>query len=740
MAHIHSIYDTDSHFSINPITRAIKNESSTKTSIMQNDHNSERFTFELPRMIEGHDMSLCNKIEIHYINTSSENKEEFNADVYPVDDLQLSPAADDMVIFSWLVSKNATLFEGSLHFLIRFTCMTGEIVDYDWHTSIFKGIHIGEGMNNGAAVVEEYSDVLEAWKKDLVMANSGYVPLLETLDAKEEAETGRPWFTQPQNAYARVYTESTATKAPYNKTFLTDRPIAPVDPDGRAAEYGKGVYFTKARYSDTYQPYGSGVVGKTSGYKVQVRNGDNYADALSRLRATNITDGKRYWLRIQQNEGAANGDPEIWMYPSTEQNGLGDGKKVVAEFDIKMEAFKELGENYDTDWTFKISASFDGNRAITTSASNPSSLLLYMRADGVEVRINTISNPIYFYKCNPYGEIINFKLALFNKKYYVYINDYLMGAGDSVLNTDTASVFTRLGMFINTKDTISFSIANVFCGVVDGEDELSGRYLGSIPVRRQNRHILVPDRLSDYKACKLDRLDPKEYSLSYGAALELFEIIEKKISLLLEEITASDGTMGLRYTISDDGLSYALSGVSSDFTAKEVFIGNYLNGKPVLSVNDHALIGRTTLKNVIISGTVISIGNSAFSSCDSLMSVTIPNSVVSIGTYAFSYCGSIRSVTIPNSVKSIGAGAFSNCYSLINVTIPDSITTIADNTFYNCESLASITIPKNVKSIKSSAFAGCTNLTDINICLPKDSIPGAPWGATNATINWNYEG
>ena len=48
MAHIHSVYDNDTHFKIDPATRQISNESG-KVVLMQNDHNSERFTFEIPR-------------------------------------------------------------------------------------------------------------------------------------------------------------------------------------------------------------------------------------------------------------------------------------------------------------------------------------------------------------------------------------------------------------------------------------------------------------------------------------------------------------------------------------------------------------------------------------------------------------------------------------------------------------------------------------------------------------------
>lgn len=165
MAHLHEIFDTDKRFYINPMTRAIKNESG-KVSLIQNDHNSERFGFELPRYVDGHDMSLCDKVEIHYINVSHHN--EKSEDVYLVDDLQVSPSSNDTVIFSWLISANATKYAGTLNFLIRFVCLDGEEVSYAWHAGIFKSIAVGEGMNNAATVIETNPDILEAWKKEVL--------------------------------------------------------------------------------------------------------------------------------------------------------------------------------------------------------------------------------------------------------------------------------------------------------------------------------------------------------------------------------------------------------------------------------------------------------------------------------------------------------------------------------------------------------------------------------------------
>lgn len=142
MAHTHSIIDTDKRFSIDPVSRLVKSELD-KITLAQNDHNSERFTFEIPR-VEGHNMSLCDKVEIHFVNQSTATTEKSEG-VYSVEDVEVI-SADDVVIFSWLISEDATKYAGTLKFLVRFVCMDGEKTTYVWSTAIFKGITIVEGM------------------------------------------------------------------------------------------------------------------------------------------------------------------------------------------------------------------------------------------------------------------------------------------------------------------------------------------------------------------------------------------------------------------------------------------------------------------------------------------------------------------------------------------------------------------------------------------------------------------
>lgn len=164
MALKHAVTDTDNNFSINPVTRVIKNESTTKTLLVQYDHNSERFSFELPRVVEGHEMDKCDKVEVHFVNIDAKTQLQ-STGVYTVEDLTVSDQDESVVIFSWLISQNATKYVGSLNFLVRFVCLGdgGELL-YVWNTAIHSGIMISNGIYNSEFVLEQYVDALEQWK------------------------------------------------------------------------------------------------------------------------------------------------------------------------------------------------------------------------------------------------------------------------------------------------------------------------------------------------------------------------------------------------------------------------------------------------------------------------------------------------------------------------------------------------------------------------------------------------
>lgn len=198
MPHKHIVYDADPHFSINPDTRVLTYASPEKLTIMQGDHNSEVFTFDIPRYVDGHDMLECNRVEVHYLNIDGNKSASRVSGVYEIDDLQINPssASDDNLVCSWLISGNATQYAGPLNFVLRFSCVTtsensegNTVADvvYVWNTAIFQGVTVTNSLNNSEEIAEDYADILTNWYYELMnSANSG----LNVVDsaAKEAAE------------------------------------------------------------------------------------------------------------------------------------------------------------------------------------------------------------------------------------------------------------------------------------------------------------------------------------------------------------------------------------------------------------------------------------------------------------------------------------------------------------------------------------------------------------------------
>ena len=201
MAHTHSVIDDDLRFIIDPSTREIGN-GSQKVKLMQYDHNSEQLTFEIPRFVEGHDMSLCNSIRVNYININKSTREQ-HPGVYEVSDIKVE---EDNIIFSWLVSRNATQYIGPLNFLIKFMCFDeNDYITYEWHTDIFKSASVSTGMNNEESIEEVYPDILEKWKSDVLAEEASRVTAeSERVTAESERVTAE---SERANTFAGYETE-----------------------------------------------------------------------------------------------------------------------------------------------------------------------------------------------------------------------------------------------------------------------------------------------------------------------------------------------------------------------------------------------------------------------------------------------------------------------------------------------------------------------------------------------------
>ena len=177
------VADKDYHFLINPIDRSINPypdssenapNATNKIKIMQYDHNSEVFTIELPRWVEGHDMLRCNRIEVHFLNIGDAGT---NEGIHLIDTDTITKIAGDVerIMFSWPISMAATQYVGTLSFAVRFACAEpAKSVDadeaellYAWNTLPYNKIQVGKSINNTDVVLEKYQDILSQWEYKL---------------------------------------------------------------------------------------------------------------------------------------------------------------------------------------------------------------------------------------------------------------------------------------------------------------------------------------------------------------------------------------------------------------------------------------------------------------------------------------------------------------------------------------------------------------------------------------------
>ena len=162
--------------------------------------------------------------------------------------------------------------------------------------------------------------------------------------------------------------------------------------------------------------------------------------------------------------------------------------------------------------------------------------------------------------------------------------------------------------------------------------------------------------------------------------------------------------------------------------------------------------------------TIKSIESGAFNSCTSLALTSLSSGLTIISDDAFTYCISLALTSLPDGITNIGQGAFNGCTSLALTSLPSGLTSILNNAFMYCDGLVSMSIHSGINTINSAAFGkcggltsvtfegkpsgsmaknifqGCINLTEIKVPWAEGAVANAPWGATNATITYNYTG
>lgn len=128
----------------------------------------------------------------------------------------------------------------------------------------------------------------------------------------------------------------------------------------------------------------------------------------------------------------------------------------------------------------------------------------------------------------------------------------------------------------------------------------------------------------------------------------------------------------------------------------------------------------------------------AFAYLSELTLVDMPDNVIAIGDNGFYRCPKLQLTSLPPGITSLGDFAFSDCSKLALTSLPSGIISIGDFAFSNCTGLETVRFTSTVSSIPNGVFSGCPRLSTIYVPWSQGQVANAPWGASNATIVYDY--
>lgn len=172
-----------------------------------------------------------------------------------------------------------------------------------------------------------------------------------------------------------------------------------------------------------------------------------------------------------------------------------------------------------------------------------------------------------------------------------------------------------------------------------------------------------------------------------------------------------------------------------------------------------------TFSNVASKLTII--GGSAFENCGSLVVKNLPETLVWIQSAAFRKCKSYDFTTLPETLTTIEGHAFdglqpSNPLSGLSkipsqlgalyskalpyfgigisaLDIPSSVVALESECICGGSPSLTINFKGTPQSIDAKAFIQAGGITTINVPWAEGAVANAPWGATNATINYGVK-
>lgn len=148
---------------------------------------------------------------------------------------------------------------------------------------------------------------------------------------------------------------------------------------------------------------------------------------------------------------------------------------------------------------------------------------------------------------------------------------------------------------------------------------------------------------------------------------------------------------------------------------------------------------------------IVMVPSNAFSRCEQLESLTLPDSITELDATCFAWCYKLgldpsKPIVLPKNLRVIKTYVFNGC-AIQDIEIPASVTSLLERSFGDLARLKTVKFNKNevagvttLPFIHEAAFADSGSEEGVTFYLPwaEDQVAGAPWGAKNATLIYNY--
>lgn len=238
------------------------------------------------------------------------------------------------------------------------------------------------------------------------------------------------------------------------------------------------------------------------------------------------------------------------------------------------------------------------------------------------------------------------------------------------------------------------------------------------------------------------KVNGKEYA---GVSQVQFHTMDGGTALFkdVDEITTPSGSVTITENGTHDVTNYAqavvnvaASGGVDDSTA--LLIAMVEEGKVITEDVQYTVPdGVKSIRDNAFAGMTMD-GSTGF------MYIHLPDSIEKICSKAFYFNVQAVIGSLPANLKQIDTEAFRQArnmfYGSTELKVPASVETLNQLAFYQYNgNVKTITFEGTPNTIANNAFQS-SSFTTINVPWAEGAVADAPWGATGATINYNYTG